>query len=192
MDGNAGGAGGVARPPWPTWRLHAERRGMTTNDVPGDYVAQNREAWDRMAADYVEGGRRNWDTDEVTWGIFDTPEAMIGMLPPDLAGLDTIELGCGTGYVSAWLARRGARPVGHRQLRRRNWRRRVASSRSSASISRCIWGTPSRRPSPTPASTSPSASTAPRSGAIPTAGSRRPRASCARAGGSSFLGNSWL
>jgi SAM-dependent methyltransferase len=23
-----------------------------------------------------------------------------------------IELGCGTGYVSAWLARRGARPVG--------------------------------------------------------------------------------
>jgi SAM-dependent methyltransferase len=34
------------------------------------------------------------------------------MLPDDLAGLDAIELGCGTGYVSAWLARRGARPVG--------------------------------------------------------------------------------
>ena len=31
---------------------------------------------------------------------------------PDLAGADTVELGCGTGYVSAWLARRGARPVG--------------------------------------------------------------------------------
>ena len=30
----------------------------------------------------------------------------------DLDGLDAIELGCGTGYVSAWLARRGARPVG--------------------------------------------------------------------------------
>jgi SAM-dependent methyltransferase len=29
-----------------------------------------------------------------------------------VAGLDTIELGCGTAYVSAWLARRGARPVG--------------------------------------------------------------------------------
>ena len=26
--------------------------------------------------------------------------------------MDTIELGCGTAYVSAWLARRGARPVG--------------------------------------------------------------------------------
>jgi SAM-dependent methyltransferase len=31
---------------------------------------------------------------------------------PALAGLDCIELGCGTAYVSAWLARRGARPVG--------------------------------------------------------------------------------
>jgi ubiquinone/menaquinone biosynthesis C-methylase UbiE len=34
------------------------------------------------------------------------------VLPPDLAGLDVVELGCGTAYVSAWLARRGARPVG--------------------------------------------------------------------------------
>src|ERR687897_2868132 len=78
----------------------------------GDHVAQNRAAWDRMAADYVEGGRRNWASDEVSWGIFDVPESRIGMLPPDLAGIDAIELGCGTGYVSAWLARRGARPVG--------------------------------------------------------------------------------
>ena len=34
------------------------------------------------------------------------------MLPERVAGLDIVELGCGTGYVSAWLARRGARPVG--------------------------------------------------------------------------------
>ncbi len=34
------------------------------------------------------------------------------MLPADPAGLDVIELGCGTAYVSAWLARRGAKPVG--------------------------------------------------------------------------------
>ena len=34
------------------------------------------------------------------------------MLPPDLDGASTLELGCGTGYVSAWLSRRGARPVG--------------------------------------------------------------------------------
>jgi 2-polyprenyl-3-methyl-5-hydroxy-6-metoxy-1,4-benzoquinol methylase len=30
----------------------------------------------------------------------------------DVAGLDVVELGCGTAYFSAWLARAGARPVG--------------------------------------------------------------------------------
>jgi SAM-dependent methyltransferase len=34
------------------------------------------------------------------------------MLPEDLAGRDALELGCGTAYVSAWMARRGARVVG--------------------------------------------------------------------------------
>jgi SAM-dependent methyltransferase len=34
------------------------------------------------------------------------------VLPDGLEGADAIELGCGTAYVSAWLARRGARPVG--------------------------------------------------------------------------------
>ncbi|MBA2595996.1 MAG: class I SAM-dependent methyltransferase [Chloroflexia bacterium] len=77
-----------------------------------DHVARNREAWDRMAVDYVESGHRDWASNEVTWGIFRVPEARIGMLPDDLTGMDTIELGCGTGYVSAWLARRGAHPVG--------------------------------------------------------------------------------
>jgi SAM-dependent methyltransferase len=30
----------------------------------------------------------------------------------EVDGLDVVELGCGTAYVSAWLAKRGARPVG--------------------------------------------------------------------------------
>jgi SAM-dependent methyltransferase len=77
-----------------------------------DYVAANREAWDRLAADYVASGHRNWASDAVSWGIFDVPEARIGMFPADLAGMDAVELGCGTAYVSAWMARRGARPVG--------------------------------------------------------------------------------
>ena len=41
-----------------------------------------------------------------------SPRSSSGVLPPVLAGADSLELGCGTGYVSAWLARRGARPVG--------------------------------------------------------------------------------
>lgn len=78
---------------------------------PVDHVAKNRAYWDLRAADYVQAGERRW-AGEPTWGIWDVPEAELGLLPQDLAGLDTIELGCGTGYVSAWLARRGARPVG--------------------------------------------------------------------------------
>jgi SAM-dependent methyltransferase len=33
-------------------------------------------------------------------------------LPDDVAGLDVIELGCGTAYIAGWLAQRGARVVG--------------------------------------------------------------------------------
>ena len=77
-----------------------------------DHVLRNRSAWDRWAADYAGPGLRSWAAAEPSWGIWGVPEAQAGVLPPDLDGLDTIELGCGTGYVSAWLARRGARPVG--------------------------------------------------------------------------------
>lgn len=77
-----------------------------------DYVQGNRAAWDKMAADYEEPGRRNWAAEEPSWGIYDQPESVVGMFEDDLTGKDAIELGCGTAYVSAWLARRGARPVG--------------------------------------------------------------------------------
>jgi SAM-dependent methyltransferase len=77
-----------------------------------EHVARNRAQWNEWAPDYVREGRRNWEADEPTWGIFSVPEAEVGMLPRELDGRDAIELGCGTGYVSAWLARRGARPVG--------------------------------------------------------------------------------
>ena len=76
-----------------------------------DHVVANRAYWTIEAAAYVEPGRRAWADPEPTWGIWGVPESEAGILP-DVAGLDTIELGCGTAYVSAWLARRGARPVG--------------------------------------------------------------------------------
>jgi SAM-dependent methyltransferase len=79
-----------------------------------EYVAVNRTYWDGMAHEWVEGGARAWGTPtgEESWGIFGFLESELHMLPDDLAGLDAIELGCGTGYVSAWMARRGARVVG--------------------------------------------------------------------------------
>lgn len=77
-----------------------------------NHVRRNRAAWDGYAKDYAAAGRRNWAAAEPSWGIFGVPEAEVGLLPADVAGLDAVELGCGTAYVSAWLARRGARPVG--------------------------------------------------------------------------------
>jgi SAM-dependent methyltransferase len=77
-----------------------------------DHVARNRDAWNEWAAEFVAPGARNWATDEPNWGIWGVPESELHVLPAELAGIDAIELGCGTAYVSAWLARRGARPVG--------------------------------------------------------------------------------
>jgi SAM-dependent methyltransferase len=79
---------------------------------PADHVRRNRAAWDRLAAEYAGPGARLWAAPEPTWGVWNIAEAQVGVLPADLSGRDSIELGCGTGYVSAWLARRGARPVG--------------------------------------------------------------------------------
>jgi SAM-dependent methyltransferase len=81
-----------------------------TVDESGDHVARNRAAWNTWAAEYAEPGRQNWSA-EPSWGIWGIPESEAHLLL-DVEGLDTIELGCGTAYVSAWLARRGARPVG--------------------------------------------------------------------------------
>ena len=76
-----------------------------------DHVAANRRQWDAWADDYVAAGEAAW-AGEPSWGVFGIPEAEVGLLPETVDGLDTVELGCGTAYVSAWLARRGARPVG--------------------------------------------------------------------------------
>ena len=83
-------------------------------DVLPDHVRRNREQWDQWAEEYVANGERSWalGRGDEKWGVWDIPEAAVHLLPDDLDGKDTIELGCGTAYVSAWLARRGARPVG--------------------------------------------------------------------------------
>ena len=76
-----------------------------------DHVARNRAAWDVWSAEYEGPGHRAWAQPEPSWGIWGVPESDVGMLSI-VDGLDAIELGCGTAYVSAWLARGGARPVG--------------------------------------------------------------------------------
>jgi SAM-dependent methyltransferase len=80
-------------------------------EQPPEYVLRNRVAWDAFAAEYEDFGRRAWQA-KASWGIWSVPEDEVKVMPESVAGMETIELGCGTAYVSAWLARRGARPVG--------------------------------------------------------------------------------
>ena len=81
------------------------------SDPRPDYVARNVSEWSAIAQEYAVAGERNWEQEEITWGIWNIPEADARLLP-DVADKDVLELGCGTAYVSSWLARRGARPVG--------------------------------------------------------------------------------
>jgi SAM-dependent methyltransferase len=77
-----------------------------------EHVAENRRFWDQSAPEWVAGGERAWAKDTPDWGMWEIPDAEVDLLPRDMTGLDAIELGCGTAYWSAWMARRGARVVG--------------------------------------------------------------------------------
>jgi SAM-dependent methyltransferase len=77
----------------------------------GADALSNREVWTKSNAEYTrDRAPAKWAQDEITWGMWGIPEAEIGVLD-DVAGLDVIELGCGTGYFGAWLAKRGAARV---------------------------------------------------------------------------------
>jgi len=77
-----------------------------------EHAVRNREVWTKANAEYTDAkATEAWAQEEITWGMFSVPEAEVGVLG-DVAGLDVVELGCGTAYFSAWLARRGARVVG--------------------------------------------------------------------------------
>jgi SAM-dependent methyltransferase len=84
---------------------------MSSSDYPA-YVSRNVEVWTKANAEHTgERARAAWAQDEIDWGVFHIRESEVRALG-DVAGLDVLELGCGTAYFSAWLARRGARPVG--------------------------------------------------------------------------------
>jgi SAM-dependent methyltransferase len=76
-----------------------------------DYIERNRAAWERWAPDYAAAGRKAWQEKDLRWGIWGIPESELGIFASRWPGGDVVELGCGTAVVSAWLARRGVRPV---------------------------------------------------------------------------------
>lgn len=75
-----------------------------------EHVARNRAHWGAQAPNYVAGGRRNWQAPP-KWGIWDIPESEVGLLT-DVMNKEVLEAGCGTAYVSSWVARAGGRPIG--------------------------------------------------------------------------------
>jgi SAM-dependent methyltransferase len=84
---------------------------MSSSEYP-EYVPQNVELWTKANAEHTGlRAREAWAKEEIDWGIFGIRESQLGVLG-DVGGLDVVELGCGTAYFSAWLAKRGARPVG--------------------------------------------------------------------------------
>ena len=97
------------------------------------HVAENRRHWDANAHEWVASGERAWRRDEPTWGVWGVPEAELQMLPDDMTGMSAVELGCGTAYVSAWMARRGASVTGiDNSLRQLDTARRLAAEHGVA------------------------------------------------------------
>lgn len=74
-----------------------------------DYLSINKAIWNAEAADWVDFAEDRWRLDPPEWGTWGNAEHSVRMLPPDMAGMDAIELGCGTGYVAHWMTLRGAK-----------------------------------------------------------------------------------
>jgi SAM-dependent methyltransferase len=79
-----------------------------------DSIAANVAQWTKNNADRLDRSAHPdaWAEGELRWGIFGIRETDLGSPLGDVHGKDIVELGCGTAYFSARLAKRGARPVG--------------------------------------------------------------------------------
>lgn len=77
-----------------------------------DYLSINRDIWNADAANWVDFAKERWRLEQPEWGNWNNSENDLNLLPADMTGMDVIELGCGTGYVSYWMALRGARVTG--------------------------------------------------------------------------------
>jgi SAM-dependent methyltransferase len=79
-----------------------------------DSIAANIAQWTKHNRDHLDASAMPdyWAKDEIGWGVFHILERDLGSPLGDVHGLDVVELGCGTAYFSARLAKRGARVVG--------------------------------------------------------------------------------
>lgn len=80
--------------------------------MTNDYLSTNKDIWNADASNWVALGRARWELQAPVWGNWANSEADLSLLPTDMAGMEAIELGCGTGYVSFWMSKRGATVTG--------------------------------------------------------------------------------
>lgn len=74
-------------------------------------IALNRALWAVINERFTDAAAAQmWACPDIVWGLFARPERDLRVLG-DVHGLDVVELACGTAYLSAWLARGGARTV---------------------------------------------------------------------------------
>ena len=79
--------------------------------TPRDQLDGHRAVWAEVNAQFTDAAAEGmWRRPAITWGLFAHPEASLAALG-DVAGREVLELGCGTAYLSGWLARAGARVV---------------------------------------------------------------------------------
>ncbi len=74
-------------------------------------LARNRALWTLVNHRHTDGAAsRMWARESIRWGLFGVFEEDLGVLP-DLTGKVVVELGSGTSFLSAALARAGALPL---------------------------------------------------------------------------------
>ena len=154
--------------------------GPAMGELP-EHVAVNREYWDGMAHEWVEGGERAWKQAEPTWGQWGIPEGELHLLPDDMTGLRAIELGCGTAYVSAWMTRRGASVTAIDNSAEQLRTAQRLSEQHGVALE-LIHGNAEAVPIPATPSTSRSANTEPPFGPTRTSGYPKPTGFCGREG----------
>lgn len=92
-------------------RVGVARRPEARRLVPRDYIERNLRAWDAWSASTATRSRKEWQTLELEWGLWNTPESALHLLDELEPESHVVELGCGTAGVSSWLHRHGFHPV---------------------------------------------------------------------------------
>ena len=76
-----------------------------------DELAHNRALWTLVNHRHTDAAASQmWDRPGIRWGLFGIPESQLAVLP-EVSGRTVVELGAGTAFFSAALARAGARVI---------------------------------------------------------------------------------